>query len=150
MAEYRKRQLCLLRYSAKAHKGFQTFFFYWQLIFNNINAFHVPANATCYHISTRCQSPGSSASTWFELIIACDVRGHGLLQTDRQTDRRTDITTGLYIASFTFTVADAKKCHQTEPTIKCGQYSLVGLPEQRQTVLVYMDLWQVRYEVVAN
>jgi len=36
---------------------------------------------------TRCWSPGSFASAWPELIIACDVRGRGLLQTDRQKDR---------------------------------------------------------------
>jgi len=48
--------------------------------------------------------PGSFASTWPELIIACDVRGHDLLQTDM----RTDITTGLHIASDAFSDADAK------------------------------------------
>jgi len=69
---------------------------------------------------TRCWSLGSSASPWPELIIAydvsrlddewpeliiaCDVGGCGLLHTDR----RTDITTGLHIASFAFTGADAK------------------------------------------
>jgi len=47
-------------------------------------------------------------SAWPELIIACDVRGRVLLQTDRQKDK-TDITTGLHIASFAFTGADAKK-----------------------------------------
>jgi len=35
---------------------------------------------------TRCQSPGSYASAWPELIIAYDVRWRGLLQTDRQKD----------------------------------------------------------------
>jgi len=35
---------------------------------------------------TRCRSPGSFASAWPELIIACDVRGRGLLQIDRQTE----------------------------------------------------------------
>jgi len=48
--------------------------------------------------NTRCQPQGSSAPAWPE-IIACDVRGRGLLQTDR----RTYITTGIYIASFAFT-----------------------------------------------
>jgi len=32
--------------------------------------------------TTRCQSPGSLVSAWPELIIACDVRGRGLLQTE--------------------------------------------------------------------
>jgi len=54
-------------------------------------------------VKTRCRSPGSFASAWPELIIACDVRGRGLLQTDR-----TDITTRLHVASFAFTGADAK------------------------------------------
>jgi len=72
-----------------------------------------------------------------ELIIACDVRGHGerlhrcswpplqlaraayrlfahafhvpcILITERQTDRRTDITTGLHTVSFAFTGSGCK------------------------------------------
>jgi len=54
---------------------------------------------------TRCQSLESFASAWPELIIACDVRGRGLLQTDGQTD----ITTALHTASSAFTGVNAKK-----------------------------------------
>jgi len=39
------------------------------------------------HTQFRCQSLGSFASIWPELLIACDVRGRGILQTDRQKDR---------------------------------------------------------------
>jgi len=53
---------------------------------------------------TRCRSPGSFASAWPDLIIACGVRERGLLQTDRKTDT----TTGLHIASFAFIGVDAK------------------------------------------
>jgi len=39
----------------------------------------------------RCRSPGSFTSAWLELIIiACDVRGRGILQTDRETNRMTE------------------------------------------------------------
>jgi len=55
------------------------------------------------------RSMGSFASAWLELITACDVRGHGLLQTDR----RTDITTGLHTVSFTFTGGGYKKAKIT-------------------------------------
>jgi len=48
---------------------------------------------------TRCRSPGSFASSWPELIIACDVRGRGLLQIEK--DRHHNRVT--YIASFAFT-----------------------------------------------
>jgi len=40
---------------------------------------------------------GRFASAWPELIIACDVRGRGLLQTD---GRPVDVTTGLRIVAF--------------------------------------------------
>jgi len=60
--------------------------------------------------TTRGQSLGSFASAWPKLIIGCDVRGHGLLQTDR-----TDITTGLHIGSFASTGSGCKKIQLTQP-----------------------------------
>jgi len=38
----------------------------------------------------------------------------------------------------------------TPPTIKCRQDGLVGLPEQWQTVLMDVNMWQVRYEIIAD
>jgi len=36
-------------------------------------------------VQTRWRSSGKIASAWLELIIACDVRGRGFIQTDRRT-----------------------------------------------------------------
>jgi len=38
---------------------------------------------------TRCWSPRCFASAWPKLILACDVKSRGLLQTDRQAEGQT-------------------------------------------------------------